>query len=202
MKLSFSPTSPYVRKVRVCALELGLHEAIELETVTVSPVDANDNYARATNPLGKIPALTLDDGTVLYDSGVICQYLASLRPAANLIPGDATRWAVLTQHQLATGIKDALLLMRYEYWARPDDLRWVDWYRGQERKVHHALDWFENHLDVLQTPLNLAHIALGCALGYLEFRFPGLEWRPQHPRLTAWYKEFGQRPAMAATAHQ
>lgn len=200
LKLSYSATSPYVRKVRVCALELGLHEQIALEPVTVLPTEINENYLRSGNPLGKIPALMLPDGTIIHDSLIICQYLDSQQPAHTLIPDNAQRWHILTQHQLATGINDALILMRYESWLRPEERRWDLWYQGQLQKVEHGLHWFEQHPDMLQSSLNLAQIALGCALGYLDFRFKESTWQQRYPAVASWYQTFSQRPAMRETA--
>lgn len=201
MKLAYSPTSPYVRKVRVCAMELGLDDRIEMDAVTVLPTQVNGEYQRR-NPLGKIPALTLDSGEVIYDSGVICEYLDSLNSSVKLIPHDAKRWTVLTQHQLASGIMDALVLMRYESFLRPEELRWEEWYAGQQRKVFKAIDWLEHDSDWQELSLNLAQIALACALAYWDFRFESMNWKNSHPKLLSWFDNFSQRSSMQATAHQ
>ncbi|MCG8466448.1 MAG: glutathione S-transferase [Xanthomonadales bacterium] len=198
MQLAFSETSPYVRKVRICAIERGLADNIELVPTTVLPTEKNPEYTRDGNPLGKIPALRLDCGQVIYNSGVICEYLDSLPGGDQLIPADASRWAVLTQHHLASGILDALVALRYETWLRPENLRWSDWAEGQQRKAFQAMDWFEAHPEMRHGPLNLAQISLGCALGYWNFRFADLDWR-QYSGLKAWYAEFSQRPSMQAT---
>ena len=200
MKLAFSPTSPYVRKVLVCAHELGLIDQIENEAVTVLPTLKNDEYA-TQNPLGKVPALTLNSGEVIYDSGVICEYLDSLSESVSLIPQDQSRWAVLTQHQLASGIKDALVLMRYETVLRPENCRWDEWLEGQKRKAYNAIRWFEQNPDSLAAPLNFAQIGLACALSYWNFRFAELPWQDDHPKLQAWHSHFRQRASMLATAH-
>lgn len=200
LKLAYSPTSPFVRKVLICSEELGLRERIELESVTVTPIKVNVDYQHHTNPLSQIPALTLEDGSSLFDSGVICEYLDSLTTEHSLLPNDQSRWPVLTQHQLATGMNNALLSMRYESAVRPGPLRWDDWYQGQRLKVTQGMIWFENNPQSLQCPLNLAQIALGCTLAYCDFRFPEINWRPGHPGLSHWFKTFAQRPSFTTTA--
>lgn len=199
LKLAYSATSPYVRKVRVCAMELGLQDQLELVATTVLPTEANVEYMQQANPLGKIPALTLENGTVIFDSSVICEYLNHRHPQAPLLPAGDERWQVLTEQQLADGMTDALVGVRYENWLRPEALRWAEWTQGQMKKVEQGLAWFEAHPERLQRPLNLGQIALACTLGYLDFRFADLHWRNHHPQLASWYGEFSQRSSMQAT---
>ena len=119
MKLMYAPASPFARKVRVAAIELGLGDAVELVFTKVSPGSPNEAYARNYNPLRKIPALELEDSTVLYDSTVICEYLDA-RAGGGIIPGvDDDRWRVLTRHALAQGMCDAAILLRYELGCGP-----------------------------------------------------------------------------------
>ena len=198
MKLNYSPTSPYVRKVLVSALELGL--AGRIEKVDSNPWDEADALP-ATNPLGKVPALTTDDGQVLFDSLVICDYLDGLQPEPSLIPREATaRTAVLRLHAAADGILDAAVLRLIEGARRPEAYRWPEWDARQKAKVERALDLLEAEAETLSGPLTLVPIALGCALGYLDFRFPAEDWRAGHPKLAAWYRDFGSRPSMRDTA--
>lgn len=201
MKLASGPVSPFVRKVRIAALELGLAGRITLEPVHVMPNERNDAYQREGNPLGKIPALTLDDGRVLFDSLVICEYLDAIAGGGRLLPppGNA-RFDALTRHALASGMTDALVLVRYENALRPAPLRWQDWTDGQMRKVAAGLAWFEQHADTLQQGLDLPQIALGCLLGYADFRFPELGWRAAHPRIDGWYQRVAARPSFVETA--
>lgn len=199
LKLAYSATSPYVRKVRICAMELGLDDQLELVATTVLPTEANLDYMQNANPLGKIPALTLENGTVIFDSGVICEYLNQRHPQAPLIPAGDERWQVLTEQQLASGMTDALVGLRYENWLRPEALRWPEWTQGQMKKVEQALSWFEAHPQRLQATLNLGQIALACALAYLDFRFAEMNWRQQYPQLANWFAGFSQRPSMLAT---
>lgn len=197
MKLKSSPTSPYVRKVLVTAIETGLRERIETTDVDTSKAEETRS---AENPLGKIPALTTDDGAVLFDSPVICEYLASLAETGAVFPprGEA-RWTALRRQALADGILDASLFRRYEG-MRPEGLRSDEWSARQKGKVERALDALEAEADTLGDGITIGHIALGCALGYLDFRFAGDDWRRGRPRLDAWYGTFSKRPSMTGTA--
>ncbi|GAB4188810.1 MAG: glutathione S-transferase family protein [Wenzhouxiangellaceae bacterium] len=202
MRLAYSPNSPYVRKVLICTDELGLLDQITCEAVQVSPTEPNSQFSQHGNPLSKIPALTLDDGRVLYDSGVICEYLDNLDGQQRLIPAGEQHWSVLTQHQLASGMVDALLLLRYEVALRPAERRWQQWVDGQQFKVRAALNYFEQQIELLhfEQHLQLHHIALGCALGYLDFRFADMPWRPDYPALAAWFEPLNQRPSFVRSA--
>lgn len=197
MKLFFSPTSPYVRKCLASAHELGLVDRIQLLDSKVHPVN-RDAAVVAANPLGKVPTLITDDGQVLYDSRVICEYLDQLGGGGRLFPRDGTRWHALTLQALADGLLDASLLARYEDVARPEALRWPDWRRGQLDKVASSLAALEAGTPVLDQRVHIGTLATGCALGYLDLRFPELAWRNTHPQLAAWWAAFGQRPSMTA----
>ena len=199
MKLMYAPLSPFVRKVRAASIELGLAERIELVMTQVAPGSPNLAYARDYAPLRKIPALVLDDSSVLYDSTVICEYLDDLA-GGKLLPAEgAQRWQVLTQQSLANGICEAAVLIRYETALRPEEFRWQAWVDDQWDKVGNGLDWFEAHEAALAGPLNIAQLALGCALGYLDFRFEERDWRARCPKLNAWYAELAQRPSFTET---
>jgi glutathione S-transferase len=198
MKLYYAATSPFVRKCLVSAQELGLRDRIELVPAAAHPVN-RDRALVAQNPLGQVPTLLLDDGAVLYDSRVICEYLNDLGGGALLPPAGAGRWAVLVDQSLADGILDAAVLTRYETFARPEGLRWSDWVAGQLDKVHGSLAAFESRAAKLEGRVDLGTIALGCALGYLDFRFASYEWREAHPATAAWYARFAARESMRAT---
>lgn len=201
MKLAYSPISPFARKVRIAAIELGLADRITLEPMHLLPNERHDDYQQRVNPLGKIPVLTLDDGRVLYDSLVICEYLDVIAGGGRLLPAHGNaRFDALTQHALANGMADALVLLRYENVLRPEALRWQDWCDGQLRKVHAGLAWFEQHADTLNHGIDLPQIALGCLLGYADFRFPQLGWQQAHPRLAAWYARIATRASFVDTA--
>ncbi len=197
MKLFSSPTSPFARKVRVSALELGLAERIELLEVSLSPVNPHAGL-REHNPLGKIPALLTDAGETLYDSPVICEYLDALVGGNHLWPaGGAARWRALRRQALADGITDAAVLVRYEHAARPAQLRWTEWTDGQWLKIRTALEALEQ--ESLDGPFDIGAISVACALGYLAFRFPQERWSERLPRLGAWYAAVCERPSLAAT---
>ena len=200
MKLRYSPTSPYVRKVMVVALETGLAERIERIPTMVAPTKPNDEVARE-NPLVKVPALTTDDGMVLYDSPVICEYLDTLHAGPKLFPAAGkARWMVLRQQALGDGILDAAILGRYEI-LRPKEYQWPDWIDAQLRKVRGALAALEIEVEAgeLGGPLAIGQITVACALGYLDFRYASEEWRAKHRRLAAWFDEFSKRKSIQLT---
>jgi glutathione S-transferase len=196
MKLRYSTTSPYVRKVVVTALETGQDGRVE--RVATSTADPKSGLAEQ-NPLGKVPALLTDDGTVLYDSPVICEYLDSLHGGRKLIPASgAARWTVLRQQALADGILDAAVGRIVET-RRPAGEQSPSFIEKQRTVVGRALDAFEKEAASLPGEPTLGTIALGCALGYLDFRYAADEWRKGRPNLAKWYETFSKRPSMIAT---
>jgi glutathione S-transferase len=197
MKIYFSPTSPYVRKCMVCAHELGLANRLELLPSSAHPVQRDQTLVQS-NPLGKVPTLITDDGTVLYDSRVICEYLDALA-GGRLFPRDgATRWSALTLQSLADGMLDAALLARYEEAARPEALRWPEWRAGQIDKLVTSLAALEGSVGTLAGRVDIGTLALACALGYLDLRFADLAWRQRAPKLALWAATFMQRPSLQA----
>lgn len=198
MKLLFSPTSPYVRKCLVVARELGLDGRIALLPANAHPVNRDANLV-ASNPLGKVPTFITDDGQVLYDSRVICEYLNDLG-SGNLFPaGGAQRWEALTLHALADGMLDAALLARYEDAVRPEALRWPEWRAGQVDKLETSLAHLEARPALLQDRLDIGSLALACAIWYLDLRYADLGWRGRYPKVAAWYQTFSQRPSLQAS---
>lgn len=198
MRLYFSPTSPYVRKVMVLLHETGQTGAVDLVAGSGSPIDPGTAPLEA-NPLGKVPALERGDGPALYDSRVICQYLDD-RAKAGLYPDGARRWDTLVVEATGDGILDAALLMVYEGRLRPEELRFEAWVEGQWAKVVRALDVLETRwMPHLDGPLDAGQIAVGCALGYLDFRHDARGWRTGRPHLGAWYARFAERASMKAT---
>lgn len=196
MQLFHSPASPYVRKVMVIAHLTG--QTIDTVPATLSPVQRNMDVV-AKNPLGKVPTALTDDGP-LYDSRVICQYLDAQHTGAPLYPAAGpARWTALRREALADGMLDAALLARYEGFLRPEDKRWPEWQQGQMDKVAASLDALEDEAAGF-TGLDAGLIAVGCALGYLDFRFAALDWRASCPLLAAWFAEFSQIAAMRDTA--
>ena len=155
MKLFYAPASPFARKVRAAAIELGLSDRIELEQVAVTPGQPNE-VLRQYNPLRKIPDFVTADGSTIFDSTVICEYLDEMAGGGVLIPREPSlRWRVLTNHALAHGICEAALLARYEKFLRPEEYRWSVWSDDQWDKVNSALEWFERHPGELERSLNL-----------------------------------------------
>jgi len=200
MKLMYAPASPFARKVRVSAIELGLGAAIELVPTPVVPGNPNQAYAQAYNPLRKVPALEIEGSTVLFDSTVICEYLEARAGGARITPeAGVGRWPVLTRHALAQGMCEAAVLLRYETWLRPEEVRWPTWVEDQWGKIWNGLDWFEANAETLEGPVSLPYIALGCFLGYSDFRFPEEDWRARYPRLDGWYAHVSRRDSFTAT---
>ena len=197
MKLRFSATSPYVRKVLATAYETGLEGRIErLPTAVWAP----DTDIAKDNPLGKVPALVTDEGEVLYDSPVICEYLDSLHKGTRLFPAAGpARWKAITLQALADGILDAAILRRLES-QQPPAQQSQGWLARQAAAVKRGMDALEAEAGGWGDPPTIGQIAAGCACGYLDFRFAQEDWRPGRPKLAAWYKHFAQRPSMQATA--
>lgn len=197
MKLLYSPASPYVRKVMVVAHETGLTDRIELVPSAVAPTLVNPDVA-AENPLVKVPTLVIEGGQSLFDSRVITEYLDTLHGGARLFPADGpARWTALRRQAMADGLLDAALLIRYEHILRPEPQRWQAWTDGQFRKVRQALASLA--AEDFGAELTVGEIAAGCALGYLDFRFPEEDWRTAHPALDAWYAKLAERPSFVAT---
>jgi glutathione S-transferase len=197
MKLRYSPTSPYARKVVVGAIETGLDKYIERV-----PTDTNDPKSGlgAENPLGKVPSLTLDDGSVLYDSPVICEYLDSLHNGPKLFPASGpARWTALRRQALGDGVCDAALLARYEV-LRPPAEQSANWMALQKEKIARSLDALEAEAARFGEGIDIGLIAIGCALGYLDLRFAADAWRNRRPTLAGWLERFAERPSMQATA--
>lgn len=198
MRLFHSPTSPYVRKVLVVLHETGQTGDVAIVPASGTPVDAT-HMPLTQNPLGKIPALERDDGPALYDSRVICRFLDA-RARAGLYPADSRQWDTLTLEATADGILDAAILMVYEWRVRPENRRMPEWVEGQWAKVSRALDTLESRwISHLNGPLDIGQIAVGCALGYLDFRHADRAWREGRPALAAWDAAFAARPSMQAT---
>jgi glutathione S-transferase len=198
MKIYYSATSPFVRKCLVSAQELRLRERLELVPASPHPVN-RDAALVAVNPLGKVPTLITDEGCVIFDSRVICEYLNALGDGHLIPTSAAARWRVLTDQTLADGMLDAAVLTRYETTARPENLRWNAWIGGQLEKVTCGLTEFERRAGELPGRIDVGTIALGCTLGYLDFRYATMSWRARHPTLAAWYAGFSQRESMTTT---
>jgi len=197
MKLHWSPRSPFVRKVMIAAHETGLVDRLVCVR-TVVAMTAPNAALLPDNPLSKIPTLVLDDGSPLYDSAVICEYLDGLHDGPKLFPTDAkARWKALRRHALGNGLLDLLILWRNERERPQPSQPHLDAYAV---KYQAALNALENEAPAIAVaPFGIGHIAIGCALSYADFRFADLDWRAKHPQLAAWHKSFSQRPSARAT---
>ena len=194
MKIAYSAASPYVRKVLACAIARGLNDKIERWKVGTT-----DPALLPVNPLSKVPSLITDDGMSLYDSPVICEYLDSLGSAPKLFPAPGpARWKALTQQALGDGILDATQPRRREI-ALPQDEGRQSYIALQQGKVVRSLDVLEKEADSLGELTTIGEIAIGCALGYLDFRYANEPWRPGHPKLAAWYDKVVKLPPLAKT---
>ncbi len=199
MQLYDNPASPFCRKVKVLLREVGHEAEVELLASGGNPL-AGDSPV-APNPLGKIPALVRDDGPAVYDSRVICRYLDD-KFHGGLYPQSRV-WEVLTLEATADGIMDAAVLVVYEARFRDEQIRSDAWTDGQWNKVTRALDAIEARwMGHLAGKIDAGQIALGCALGYLDFRHGGRNWRAGRTALAAWYDDFSKRPSMEATVPQ
>jgi len=201
MKLIGSLTSPYVRKVRIVLAEKKIDYEFELD----SPWSADSKIAEV-NPLGKVPVLILDDSTVLFDSRVIVEYIDSVAPNNKLMPesnrerAEVKRWGAV-----ADGICDAAGLVFIER-KRPEAQQSADWIERQLEKITRGLDYMAAQLGdgnwCMGTHFSLSDVSATCALGYLVFRFPEIDWREKHANLARLYDKTMQRPAFADTVPQ
>lgn len=197
MKLHWSPKSPFVRKVMIVAHECALVDRIELIR-SVAAMRRPNPALMADNPLNKIPTLRLDDGTVLYDSTVICEYFSDLSGQHGLFPRNGSeRWSALRRNALGNGLLDALILWRNE---RERDQPSPELMAAFETKTRASLG--QLHVDLSGAPMDrfdIGDISMGCALAYLDFRFGDLNWRQLQPTLATWFERFSARSSVQAT---
>jgi len=196
MKLYSHPVSPFARKARIIAHELGL----KLEVIDVQA--RNDESLRRINPLKQIPILVLDDGSSLFDSPVICEYLnhaggGKFFPADTIWKAASGRWRALGLAALGDGVADAAVAWRYEL-TEPEERRNPDRIARSKATINAGIDAMER-VKFAQDP-TIGEIAVACALGYIDFRLPDLDWKSSHPNLSSWYARFSEYPSMKATA--
>ena len=198
MKLRWASGSPFVRKVMVTAIEAGLEDRIE--TVETNYAEPDNDFVH-DNPLGKVPALILDDGTVLANSPVICAYLDSLHDGEKLIPPDGpARWQALHLEGLADGLcESAIAVMREN--VRPNEKQWDMFRDRQWSKVERTMTWLDDQPDILAGRVTIGHVALGYAIGWTVFRLGDRlgDWQTRWPNVGKSYAAFEQRPSMKAT---
>lgn len=199
MKLIGSLTSPYVRKVRIVLAE----KKLDYELILDDPW-GDEPQIKTHNPLGKVPCLIMDENGVLFDSRVIVEYLDTLSPVSRLIPPPGReRIEVKRWEAIADGIMDAAATAFIEVHRRPENMRSDDWVKRQQQKIHAALVYMEKNLGEQNycagVNMCLADIAVGCALDYIDLRFPNQDWRSEHPKLAALEERLAQRPSFAST---
>jgi glutathione S-transferase len=196
MKLHWSPKSPYVRKVMICAHEAGVDDRLELIRSVAAMLKPNERLMQ-DNPLSKIPTLVLEDGFALFDSVVICEYLDDLGHGSAFPKQGADKWQALRWHAFGDGLLDLAILWRNER-ERPVPLGPL--LEAFELKTRVSLKQLDDEAQALdEMPFSIGHIAIGCALGYLDYRFDGLGWRGLAPRLAEWYADISARPSFRDT---
>jgi glutathione S-transferase len=200
MKLYGSLTSPFVRTVRIAAIELGLERQIEFVPTVVRPTQPNRDYGSAVNPLRRVPALETDDGDIFIDSRVIVEFLNKAGKGRIVPKGASARIACFNRHAVFAGATEALVAAMYESRLRPEERRWPEWAADQTDKAQAVLDWAEPRMDDIAAEFDLAAIALVCLAGYAQFRFSSIDWLKNRPAVAAFYGEVIQRPSVAATA--
>ena len=199
MKLFGSLTSPFVRTVRIAALELGLGDEIELVATVVKPTAPNRDYGDAVNPLRRVPSLQTRDGEHLVDSRVIVDYLNVIGNGTLLGSDDAARIDCLNRHAAMAGATEALVSAMYETRLRPEDMRWAAWSDDQIDKASAAFTWAEARIDRFAAEFDLGAIALVCLAGYAHFRFPDRDWFKFTPSLGALVDDLGNRQSVIET---
>ena len=198
MKLHWSPRSPFVRKVMVLAHETGLAERITLLRTVVAMSDPNIPLMD-DNPLAKIPTLILDDGRVVYDSRVICEYLDTLHGGKRCFPQSGPeKWTALRRQAFGDGLMDLFVLWRNER-IKPPERQTKAWLDAFALKMKRSLAALDAEAPDLARGFDIGHIAVGGALSYIDFRFPDLDWRKDHPKLAAWHAGFESRASVQAT---
>lgn len=195
MKLYTSPTTPFGRKIAVLLREADLLDRVSVQMVSGTPLEAG-SLPLAHNPLGKIPVLVLADGTAVYDSRVISRFLDD-HFSLGVYPIGAALWPMLAREAAIDGMIEAAVLMAYEIRLRPEEIRFQPWVDAQWAKVTRALDMFEGAPPTGE--ITMEHIALACALAYLDFRHDARGWRDGRPKLAKWQGAMQERPAMVAS---
>lgn len=196
MKLYYSPTSPFVRKINVFAIEVSLDK--QIEWIRTNPWQVED-ILTAENPLSQVPTLIADDGMVLYDSSVICEYLDSLHSGEKLIPQQGkARWTVLRLQALADGILNAGIL-RFLEKKRVPEKQSMEWDATHKKSVERSLDYLESTVSNWGDNIDVGVLSTACTLGWLDFRFADEDWRASRPQLNSWFAGFSKRPSLSQT---
>lgn len=199
MKLYGSVTSPFVRTVRIAAIELGMDGEIELVPTLVRPTQPNRDFATTVNPLRRVPALETDTGDVFIDSRVIVEFLNKAAKGHVVPRGAAARIACFNRHAVFSGATEALVSAMYETRLRPEERRWPEWAEDQIDKAQSVFDWAEARAEDVTAEFDLAAIALACLIGYARFRFASIDWLSRRPLLAAFATAASQRKSVEST---
>ena len=200
MKLYGSLTSPFVRTVRIAAIELGLGGEVTLAPTIVRPTQPNRDYGGAVNPLRRVPALETDDGDVFIDSRVIVEFLNKAAKGPIVPKGAEARIACFNRHAVFAGATEALVSAMYEMRLRPEERRWPEWAADQIDKAQAAFDWAETSMDDIAAEFDLAAIAFICLIGYAQFRFSSIDWLKGRPAIDRFAADAGKRASVIETA--
>ena len=196
MKIIGSPTSPYVRKIRVLLIEKGYDD---IEVVMVNPWDDPEALV-SVNPFSKVPTLVLSNGVVFYDSKMIADYIEQTMQGPRMVPASgAGRWFVLQAQAHADSLLDVGVRAFLER-KRPEDKQMKEKIMRDEVAVARGIGGAAKLVKAMEAQINLGHIAIACAIGWIDFRLPHIKWRERHPALSAWYQDMQLRPSMQATA--
>ena len=199
MKLISGPASPFGRKARVMVMETELESKVEVLLIPPGQIAVQ---SMPHNPLGKVPVLIRDDGTPLYDSPVICEYLDSLHASAKFFPpGGEARWITLRLQALGDGIAETVGAIGAEM-SRPEPSRNTPAIAAHTARFARALDYVDNHLEEISGPPDVGALAIACGLGYADFRDIRPDWRRQRPHLAKWFEKFSQRDSMQRTLYR
>jgi glutathione S-transferase len=200
MKPYGSLTSPFVRTVRIAAIELGVGDQVVLTPTIVRPTQPNRDFGATVNPLRRVPALETDDGEVFIDSRVIVEFLNKAAKGAIVPKGAAARIACFNRHAVIAGATEALVSPMYETRLRPEERRWPEWAEDQIDKAHAVFDWAETRIDDIGAEFDLAAIALVCLIGYAQFRFSTIDWLSKRPGLSVFAETSAKRLSVQETA--
>ena len=199
MKLYGSLTSPFVRAVRIAAIELKLADEIEFVATVVKPTAPNRSFGKDANPLRRVPALETANGEILVDSRVIIEHLNNVGRGTFIPEEPGARVACLNRHAIVAGATEALVSAMYETRLRPAEFQWPDWVDDQIDKAEKALDWAEANLDGFSQSFDLSAAALICLLDYAEFRFAERDWRKGRVKLDGYVSAMSARSSIRET---
>lgn len=200
MKLYGSLTSPFVRTVRIAAIELGLGAEVSLAPTIVRPTQPNRDFGAMVNPLRRVPALETDGGDIFIDSRVIVEFLNKAAKGRIVPKGAGARIACFNRHAVIAGATEALVSAMYETRLRPEERRWPEWAADQIDKAEAAFDWAGTRMDDIAAEFDLAAIAFICLIGYAQFRFSSIDWLANRPAIERFAAEAGQRASVIETA--